>query len=95
MVYHNQNPFSLDGQNVRENCDITILLEQNFNQYIETSLKNKFLSIEWTFYEFSYKCFPQICINVCREPYKFVVIDRSKMKNTTGKLLNNLDKKVL
>ena len=48
MVYHNQILFSSDRQNVRENCNISILFEQNFNQYIETSLNNEFLYIEWT-----------------------------------------------
>ena len=89
MVYLNQNLFSLDRQSVRENCNIFILFEQRGNilQTIHRDFFNE--------YEISYRDFAKICNKVWREPYNYIVIDRSKIKNMNGKLRINWDWRVL
>ena len=63
MINLNQNLFSLDRQNVRENCTLFILFEHRGNvlQSIHRDFFNDF--------ELSYKHFSKICNKLWREPY--------------------------
>ena len=75
MLYLNQNLFSLDRQNVRENCNLFILLER----------KVKIISTRYDFFnnlEINYGNFAGLCDEVWRESYNYIVIGMSQDKNT-------------
>ena len=89
MIYLNQNLFSLDRQNVRENCTLFILFEQKGNalQSIHIDFFNDI--------EPSYKDFSKICNKVRIEPHNYIVFDLTKNKIINGKLRIYLDRRVL
>ena len=89
MIYLIQNLFSLDRQNVRENCNLFILFEQR-GKVLISIYQDFFNNIE-----LSYNDFANICNKVWKEPYNYIVFDITKNKNINGKLRINWDRKVL
>ena len=89
MIYLNQNLFSLDGQSVRENCNLFILFEQR-GKVLASIYQDFFNNVE-----LSYNDFAKICNKVWKEPYNYIVIDITKNKNNNGKLILNWDRRVL
>ena len=72
MIYLNQNLFTIDRQSVRENCNLFIFFEQRGKVLI---------SIYQDFFNnaaLSYNNFANICNNVWKEPYNYIVIDITK-----------------
>ena len=89
MIYLNQNLFTKDRQNVRENCNLFILFEQ---------IGKVLISVNQDFFsniELSYNDFANICNKEWKEPYNYIVIDIPKNKNINGKLRINWDRRVL
>ena len=74
MIYLNQNLFTIDRQNVRENCNLFILFEQRGK--VLTSIYQDFFN----YVELSYNDFANICNKVWKEPYNYIVIKISKNK---------------
>ena len=89
MIHLNQNLFSLDRQSVRENSNLFILFEQRGKALI--SIYQDFFNNV----ELSYNDFANICNKVWKEPYNYIVIDKTKNKNINGKLRINWDRRVL
>ena len=75
MIYLNQNLFSLDKQSVRENCNLVILFEQR-GKVLASIYQDFFNNVE-----LSYNDFANICNKVWKEPYNYIVIDKTKNKN--------------
>ena len=69
-IYLNQNLFSLDRQNVRKNSDLFILFGQTGRAF--TCIYHDFFNEA----ELDYKDFTEICNEVWREPYNYLVIDK-------------------
>ena len=88
-LYLNQNLFTIDRQSVRENCNLFILFEQRGKVLI--SVKQDFSYNV----ELSYNDFANICNKVWKEPFNYIVIDKTKNKNINGKLRINWDRRVL
>ena len=61
MIYLNQNLFSLDRQNVRENCKMFILLQQNVKTL--TSIHQDFFNDA----ELNFKNFIRLCNELWKE----------------------------
>ena len=89
MIYLNQNLFSLDRQSVRENCNLFILFEQR-GKVLISIYQDFFNNVE-----LSYNDFANICNKVWKEPYNYIVIDKTRNKNINGKLSINWDRRVL
>ena len=79
MIYHNQNLFTIDIQNVRENCNLFVLFEERGK--VLTSIYQDFFNNV----EFSYTDFTIICNKVWKEPYNYTAIFKSKNKSNNGK----------
>ena len=80
ILYLNENLFSLDRQNVRENGNLFILFEQRGKAL--TSIYQDFFNDV----ELIYKDFISLCNELWREPYNYIVLDISKSKNINGKV---------
>ena len=89
MIYLNHNLFTIDRQSVRENCNLFILFEQRGKVLI--SIHQDFFNNA----ELSYKIFANKCNKVWKEPYNYIVIAITKIKNINGKLRINWDRRVL
>ena len=89
MVYLNQNLFTKDRWSVRENCNLFNLFEQR-GKVLISIYQGFFNNVE-----LSYNDFANICNKVWKEPYNYIVIDISKVKNFIGKLRINWDQRVL
>ena len=89
MVYPNQNLFTVDRQNVRENCILFILFEQR-GKVLTSVYQDMFNNVK-----LSYNRFANICNKVWKEPDNYIVIDVSKNKNINGKLRINWNRRVL
>ena len=74
MIYLNQNLISFDRQNVRENCNLFFLFQQRCKNL--TSICQAFFNDV----ELTYKDFINLCNEVWREPYNYIVIVISKNK---------------
>ena len=89
MIYLNQNLLTIDRQSVRENCNLFISFEQR-GKVLVSKYQDFFNNVE-----LSYNDFANICNEVWKEPYNYIVIDITKNKNTYGKLRINRDRRVL
>ena len=74
MIYPNQNLFSSDRQNVRENFTAIILFQQRCN-VLQSKHRDFFND-----FELSYKNFSKICNKLWREPYNYIISDMTKNK---------------
>ena len=72
-------------QKVRENCNLFIPFEQRSGA--TTAIYHDFFKRA----ELSYDDFSFICEKVWQEPYKYIVIEKSKNRNINGKLRINWD----
>ena len=72
MINLNQNLFTIDRQSVRENCNLFILFEQRGKVLI--SIYQDFFN----YVELSYNGFANMCYKVWKEPYNYIVIDKTK-----------------
>ena len=89
MIYLNQNPFTIDRQSFRENCHLFILFEQR-GKVLISIYQDFFNNVE-----VSYNDFANICNKVWKEPYNYIVIVITKIKNVNGKLRINWYRRVL
>ena len=89
MMYLEQNTFSADRQNVRENCNLFIIFEQRGRA--TTAIYHYFFSRA----ELSYDDFCSIYEKVLEEPYNYIVIEKSKKRKFNGKLRINWDWRAL
>ena len=80
MIYLKQNISSADRQNVRENCNLFIFFEQRGGA--TTAIHHDFFNRA----ELSYDDFSSICEKVWEESHNYIVIDKSKNRNSNGKL---------
>ena len=85
MIYLNQNLFTIDRQSEREYFNLFILFKQRGKALI--SIYQDFFNNV----ELSYNDFAKICNKVWKEPYNYIVIDKTKNKNFNGKLRINWD----
>ena len=74
MIYHNQNPFTIDRENDRENCNLFVLFEQR-GKVLLPIYQHFFNNVKLSNNEFV-----NICYKVWKEPYNYLVIDISKNK---------------
>ena len=72
MIYLNQNLFTLDRQSVRENYNLFILFEKG-GKVLISIYQDFFNNVE-----LNYNDFANICNEVWKQPYNYVVIDITK-----------------
>ena len=89
MIYLIQNLFTIDRQSVRENSNLFILFEQR-GKVLISIYQDFFNNVEH-----SYKDFANKCNKVWKEPYNYIVIDKTKNKNINGKRRINWHRRVL
>ena len=89
MIYLEQNIFSADRQNVRENCNLFIFFEQRGRA--ATAICQDFFSRV----ELSYDDFSSICEKLWAEPYNYIVIDNTKNRNINVNLRINWNRRIL
>ena len=80
MIHLYRNLFTIDTQNVRENCNLFIFFEQRGK--VLTSLYQNFFSNG----KVCYTDFSSICNKVLKEPYNNISLIYLKNKNVNGKL---------
>ena len=76
MISLKHNIFSADRQKVRENCNLLVFFEQRGRA--TTAIMHDFLSRV----ELSYDDFSSACEKVWAEPQKYIVIDKTKNRNS-------------
>ena len=89
MIYLNQNLFSLDRYNVRENCDLFIVSEERGKAL--TFIYQDFFNDA----ELDYKNFTKLYNEARRELYNYFVIDVSENRKISSKLKIIWDRRVL
>ena len=69
MIYLNQNLFTIDRPNFRENCNLFILFEKR-GKVVTSICQDLFNDVE-----LSYNDFASIRNKVWKEPYNYIVTD--------------------